>query len=171
VSYAKPVKRLDRIIEGLTFMREQRPDLNVQWTHIGDGPLLEALKRNAAEKGLQVQWLGQQTNRSVFEYYQTNPIDVFLNTSESEGVPVSIMEALSFGVPVVATDVGGTSEIVQNSVGFLLDPNFSNSEFLSALLAARQLSDRESTRAHFRRFCWAGALYPAFVTDIVAQLH
>ena len=47
----------------------------------------------------------------------------FVNVSESEGIPVSIMEAASFGIPIIATDVGGTSEIVDNSNGFLIENN------------------------------------------------
>ena len=40
--------------------------------------------------------------------------DLFVQVSSSEGVPVSIMEALSFGIPVLATNVGGVGEIVYN---------------------------------------------------------
>jgi glycosyltransferase involved in cell wall biosynthesis len=48
------------------------------------------------------------------------PVDVFINISMSEGVPVSIMEAQSFGLPVIATDVGGTKEIMTATNGILL---------------------------------------------------
>ncbi|NCO54621.1 MAG: glycosyltransferase, partial [Bacteroidetes bacterium] len=51
-------------------------------------------------------------------------VDLFINVSESEGIPVSIMEALSAGIPVIATNVGGTNEIVNNDVGFLIDKEF-----------------------------------------------
>ena len=57
-------------------------------------------------------------------YLNNNHVSVMLNTSISEGVPFSIMEAISFGIPVVATDVGGTSEIVDNIVGELIEPDF-----------------------------------------------
>jgi len=59
----------------------------------------------------------------VMEFYKTNPIDLFINVSSSEGIPVSIMEAQAFGVPVMATDVGGTAEIVNNENGILLPAN------------------------------------------------
>ena len=45
------------------------------------------------------------------------PVDLFLTVSANEGIPVSIMEAQSFGIPVIATDVGGISEIVNNVNG------------------------------------------------------
>ena len=67
------------------------------------------------------------------DFYRQNHIDLFINTSRSEGVPVSIMEAFSFGVPAIATDVGGTGEIVDNSVGKLLDVNVSPQEIANAI--------------------------------------
>lgn len=48
-------------------------------------------------------------NQLVYDFYRNNDVDVFVNLSESEGIPVSIIETISFGVPVVATDVGGNS--------------------------------------------------------------
>ena len=55
------------------------------------------------------------------KYYYENYIDLFINLSESEGIPVSIMEALSAGIPVLATNVGGTKEAVNNDNGFMID--------------------------------------------------
>ena len=56
------------------------------------------------------------------EYKILNP-DIFINLSSSEGIPVSIMEAMSYGIPCIATNVGGTCEIVNNKNGALLDEN------------------------------------------------
>ena len=50
-------------------------------------------------------------------------IDVFVNSSESEGIPVSIMEAMSAGVPSIAPNVGGISELVGKDCGILLSSN------------------------------------------------
>ena len=61
------------------------------------------------------------------------PVDLFLNVSEYEGVPVSVMEAQSFGIPVIATAVGGTPEIVNEENGFLLPENPSQDEIASAI--------------------------------------
>jgi glycosyltransferase involved in cell wall biosynthesis len=46
--------------------------------------------------------------------------DIFVLTSNYEGFPITILEAMSFGLPVIASDVGGVSEIVDNSVGYLI---------------------------------------------------
>jgi glycosyltransferase involved in cell wall biosynthesis len=57
-----------------------------------------------------------------------------VNVSASEGIPVSIMEAMSAYTPVIATDVDGNGEIVQDQYnGFLLSPDFTN-EHLAALI-------------------------------------
>ncbi|MBA3900251.1 MAG: glycosyltransferase, partial [Bacteroidetes bacterium] len=57
-------------------------------------------------------------------FYEENYVDLFINVSETEGIPVSIMEAQSAAIPVLATNVGGTSEIVDNENGFLIDKDF-----------------------------------------------
>ena len=64
------------------------------------------------------------SNEKVLDYYSQNYIDIFINVSDNEGIPVSIMEAMSAGIPVVATNVGGTSEIVNEKNGYLIDVDF-----------------------------------------------
>jgi len=68
----------------------------------------------------------------VINHYLQKSIDVFLSLSESEGgTPVSMMEAQSFGVPVIATNVGGVGEIViDKKTGFLLGDNPTETEFV-----------------------------------------
>ena len=86
--------------------------------------------------------MGNLENTEVFNFYKDNQIDVFINTSSSEGIPVSIMEAQSFGVPVIATDVGGTKEIVNSKNGFFLSSNPSNDEIASAIIDAANNNDK-----------------------------
>jgi glycosyltransferase involved in cell wall biosynthesis len=59
-------------------------------------------------------------NEAILSTYRERPFDLFVNVSSSEGVSVAIMEAMSCGIPVVATKVGGTSEIVSDQNGVLL---------------------------------------------------
>jgi len=59
---------------------------------------------------------------SVMDTYRNNAADLFVHTSRSEGSPFVIMEALSCGLPVAATDAGGVAELVDSSVGRLF-PN------------------------------------------------
>ncbi len=76
-------------------------------------------------KGSSVEFLftGNLTHKDVLNFYAQNQVDLFLNVSASEGIPVSIMEAMSYGIPTIATNVGGTSELVNTTNGFLLGVN------------------------------------------------
>jgi glycosyltransferase involved in cell wall biosynthesis len=169
ISYAKPVKRLHRIVGGLVALRARYPDIDVLWTHIGDGPELVKLKSLASQYGVEADFLGQLKNRQVLDYLAEAEIDAFINVSASEGVPVSIMEALSFGVPVLATDVGGTREIVEDRVGRLLPAEFSDDEFVQALIAVKDIKDRTLIRAHFYEVCAAESVFPRFVEEVLGS--
>lgn len=66
--------------------------------------------------------------------YEKESFDLFVNVSSSEGIPVSIMEAMSFGIPCIATDVGGSGEIVIDRYnGILLKDDFRIQDFIQAL--------------------------------------
>lgn len=119
-SALRPVKRVDLIIEAVALL--QAKGFEIHWTHIGDGELYEKLQKLAQKKLSEnsFHFAGFIRNHQVLDYYHENKVDVFLNVSESEGVPVSIMEAISIGLPVIATDVGGTKEIVEDEVNGIL---------------------------------------------------
>ncbi len=117
-----PLKRVPLIFEALNALT----DYTIEWTHIGDGPDFESLKeRIALEKRehLTVNLLGRIPNKEVLAFYKKHHFDMFVNMSTSEGVPVAIMEASSFNIPILATDVGSTAEEVPAQVGELLPAN------------------------------------------------
>jgi colanic acid/amylovoran biosynthesis glycosyltransferase len=145
-SYMVPVKRLHLIAEAL-----KQADFPVRWTHIGSGPLEQEIKDLASHLPSQIQteFLGQMDNEAIMNYYKTNDVSAFVNVSSSEGIPVSVMEACSFGVPVVATDVGGTGEAVSDGKnGFLIPADFSPDMLLKKLHMLKKLSNEE-----YDRFC------------------
>ena len=118
-SSVAPVKRVETIIPALELLARQAP---VQWTHFGGGSLLSDLEAAAASATkdapkLEIRTAGWVQNERVLDHLASGEADVFVNVSDSEGVPVSIMEALSFGIPVVATDAGGTREVVGRELG------------------------------------------------------
>jgi glycosyltransferase involved in cell wall biosynthesis len=114
-----PVKRVTLIID---LLAELEID-NLKWIHFGDGSLREEIEIYANEKlkHINFELRGVVPNNEILDFYSQNYVDLFINLSESEGIPVSIMEALSAGIPVLATDVGGTSEIVNDNFGFLIN--------------------------------------------------
>ena len=65
-------------------------------------------------------------NKDAMQYISKSDFEVLVNVSESEGLPVTMMEAMSFAIPVIATKVGGVSEIVKNGYNGLLIENDEN---------------------------------------------
>lgn len=131
-----PLKRVDLIYKSVIAFAEKRPRQSIKWTHIGGGPDLKLLKEMVASNNLQnlcVELSGGMKHDSVIEMYRRNKYNVFVNLSTNEGVPVSIMEAISFNIPVVATDVGGTSEIVTQDSGILVPENPSQLQVAEAI--------------------------------------
>ena len=84
--------------------------------------------------------MGKLSNKEVHDFYELNTVDLFINVSRSEGLPVSIMEAISYGIPVIATDVGGTSEIVSEKDGFLISANPEIQEIRNCIKKYSELS-------------------------------
>lgn len=122
------LKRLDVLMDAL----REWDNGNINWTHIGDGPLLDSYKQVAMDVmennvKVHIDFVGRIPNDAVKAYYASHPIDIFLNLSDIEGLPISIMEAISYGIPVIATNVGGTSEIVNPKTGYLIEPDITPS--------------------------------------------
>jgi len=126
-----PVKRVHLIVELLNELCFK----NLRWVHFGDGFLRPKIEQLAEEKLLHIEFefRANVTNAEILDFYHENYVDLFINVSESEGIPVSIMEALSAGIPVLATDVGGTSEVVNEKVGFLIPKNFEIHEVVNII--------------------------------------
>ncbi|WP_061039773.1 glycosyltransferase [Vibrio coralliirubri] len=124
VSYVKPVKRVLLIAEMINNFALNNPNKQIRWTHFGDGVEFEKLKLYVSDFKANVELMGMTSNHDILEFYANNYVDIFVNLSLSEGVPVSIMEAISFGIPVIATDSGGVNEIVNEDVGALVELNF-----------------------------------------------
>lgn len=142
-SYVVPVKRIDLLIQGLKELGQKHPEGSFEWVHIGYGPLKEQMEETAKKclpSNISFRFLGYVPD--VISIYQNNCVDVFINVSSSEGIPVSIMEAQSCGIPVIATAVGGTPEIVSNDVGILLSKNPTPQEIADAIWMLKKDSSK-----------------------------
>jgi colanic acid/amylovoran biosynthesis glycosyltransferase len=149
-AYARPVKRLHLIAQALGYMTQP-----VIWTHLGDGTELDHLRDlcRSLPAGVKARLLGRVDKSDIAKFYEENPCDVFVNTSSSEGVPVSIMEAMGAGIPVLATDVGGNSEIVGSDVGELLPADLQPQTLADALNRFNSLEPEK--KLALRRNCRA----------------
>lgn len=130
------VKGVDVLLEALRLVgaQGQRPHLDI----VGDGPDRARLERRVRDLGLtgQVSFLGYLDQAQVRE--RLRQTDVFALPSFAEGVPVVLMEAMAARVPVLATNVMGVSELVDDGVvGFLVPPGDARAlaERLQALIA------------------------------------
>lgn len=105
-----PAKRVDRFLESLALARREVPAL--RGVVVGDGPERGALERRAGELGLgpAVAFLGSRAD--VPSLLAT--VDVLVLSSDDEGFPNVLLEAMDAGRPVVATDVGDVREVVRD---------------------------------------------------------
>ena len=107
------VKRFHIFLDILAMLNSHVP---VKGILLGDGPEKSRLEQQALEIGAPVEFTGHV--QSIEPYLRK--CDLFLHTSRNEGIPNVVMEAMSNGIPVVATNAGGTSEIITDSKnGFL----------------------------------------------------
>lgn len=95
------------------------PGLSWSCDFVGEGPLLESARRRAAELGLsdRVRFLGHSDQvEAVLQESQ-----IFTLVTHWEGLPLSIIEAMRAGLPVIASDVGGVNELIEDyDTGFLI---------------------------------------------------
>lgn len=135
ISYLVKLKRINLIIDSLS----EIDSFSVEWTHIGEGKIFEDLKNYAFKKlsnKTNIKWdfKGNMTKSNIYKFLTENSFDAFINVSSTEGIPVSMMEAMSFGIPVIGTNVGGVTEIIENNInGFLLSPNPSTQEITNTI--------------------------------------
>jgi glycosyltransferase involved in cell wall biosynthesis len=103
-----PIKDLSTFLEACTFVRKSFPDTH--FAVVGDGEERSLLERRCEELGLASSvhfygWLSDM--RTVY-----GDLDVVVNSSRNEGTPVALIEAMAAGLPVVATRVGGTPDLL-----------------------------------------------------------
>jgi L-malate glycosyltransferase len=120
---------------------------NVHFVLVGDGPLRSEIEHQAATLGIadHVHLLGDRTDVSRL----ISGFDLVVLASLHEGLPNAVMEAMTACVPVVATAVGGTKELITDGeTGFLVPPANSAAlaERITSALANREVSHRIALR-------------------------
>ena len=155
-SNLKPVKQINFIAEVISKLS---CEIDVHWTHIG-GNNSELHKYINKYKKLVndniIDFKGNMSHNEVIEFYKNRHFDLFINLSKSEGISQSIMEAISCGIPAIATNVGGTPEIVKNNIsGFLVDKIDSEEIICNKIISYYNLNNqykmklRKSTRKYW----------------------
>jgi glycosyltransferase involved in cell wall biosynthesis len=166
-----PLKRVDQIAEALE--RVRRP---VTWIHIGDGPSRSSVERTVSRLShtIRVELTGALSHAEVLSTYRERKPSVFVSLSQSEGTPVVVMEAMSAGVPVIATAVGGVPEMVSHRQnGLLLDPDPEVADVSEAIETFADMPEAAyRTYAHAAWSTWndhfnADRNYPRFIEDVL----
>jgi glycosyltransferase involved in cell wall biosynthesis len=141
--------------------------VDYKWIHFGDGSPEEiSVVKKAIEKyQVNGELKGYVSNSDLMSFYKENTVNLFVNVSSSEGIPFSIMEAMSFGIPCMATDVGGNSEIVDENNGFLIPAGFNPkiaANNINSLSPKTQNSKREQAFKRWEEKFNAERNYKAF---------
>ncbi|MCF8095225.1 MAG: glycosyltransferase [Desulfobacteraceae bacterium] len=126
-----PVKDYPLMVEIARAIKE-RGFSSVRFELAGEGPQRSLLEERISSYGLEDVFLLRGHVSDMDEFYSC--IDVFLNTSVHEGIPMSILEAMSHGVPVVAPRVGGIREIITDGVDGFLVPGRNPADFAEKVI-------------------------------------
>lgn len=179
-SNTAPVKRLDLIARAVALLAEK--GYPIRWLHVGDTQMPEgSLSDLLTQFGCTPAVLtatghvpADQVRKQISEF---SP-HVFVNASSTEGVPVAVMEAFSLGLPVIATNAGGTGEIVTDTHnGTLLPVEITADDLADALRNFAQLpaatvqSYRTAALTTWRSNCDAHCNYEAFSRALIGLSH
>lgn len=138
-----PLKRVELIVEGLS----QITDTKVKWIHFGDGEELEKIEALAGKlldrkENISYRFAGRVDNQTVMNFYRDNSIGCFITTTSTEGNPVSVQEALSFGIPVIGTTVSDIPLMIEGN-GVLLSEDPKPEEVAEAIMKIADASEAE----------------------------
>lgn len=170
------LKRIDLIFDSIAAiikgnsMEDKLYDFGyrkIEWKHFGGGKELSDLKEYTRKELLSlkdkkiefdVDFCGYTPIEKILNYYTTNFVDLAILLSKSEAAPLSLQEAISFGIPIVATDVGGIREIYESSndrIGFITSPHPHKEEIAQIVFDFMMLKpDVRNNISHSAYLCW-----------------
>lgn len=165
-----PLKRIPLIAQSLKEL-----EVKFHWTHFGDGPERPEVEKQVLEilPADNFTFKGYLSNSELMEYYRQHPVDLFVNMSILEGIPVSMMEAISFGIPVVGFDLCGIPEVVGENTGKLLGVHLTPSDTAKEIATlinfkSRNQKVRMKIRSFWQRKYQAALNYEMF-SNLIAE--
>jgi glycosyltransferase involved in cell wall biosynthesis len=162
-----PLKDHATLLRALALTRLHHP--NVQLWIVGDGPLEFSLRKLSDELGLKecVTFFGEQADVSPFML----AADLFVSSSVTEGLPVSLLEAMSVGLPALVTDVGGMGEIARLSGAVTLVPSSDPERMAGALCDAVVRRQELPKMGRLASFCYEQYFRPERMSDDYMSLY
>jgi glycosyltransferase involved in cell wall biosynthesis len=167
VTRLAPQKRNDLVVEAFALIRRTRPQAELHI--VGDGPDLASLQRRIVELGVEgaVHLLGRRDDVPEI----LSRAACFVMTSDYEGCPISVIEAMAAGLPVVATDVGGVPELVADGSSGLLVPPGAAPRVAAAVETMLADPARAGEMGHAGRAIARGRLSHERMMDAVLALY
>ncbi|MBK7666193.1 MAG: glycosyltransferase [Sphingobacteriaceae bacterium] len=141
-------KRVELIADVLNLVT-----IPVTWIHFGwEGETADAFEKLKAKceklpKNIKVVLKGEVSYNELLEFYKTTSVNLFVTLSRSEGLPVSVIEAVSFGIPVLATDVMGLPDVVTEDSGIVIRPDLKKEKMAEVIT---QFASGTKNTAEFR---------------------
>lgn len=173
-----PEKRVGMIFDFMRALAVARREVSIEWLHVGDGPERASVEMKIAShpvENLNVTLLGRLDNVAVQRIYAERPVDWTMLLSSSEGGhPIAACESLAYGVPVVATQVGGLGEMIDDDCGLLLSANPTEEEFVRGIipyLDSEYRTERLRQGAYEKwRNCYDASVLRASFADEISKL-
>jgi glycosyltransferase involved in cell wall biosynthesis len=141
VAVFRTQKRLDRWLQIAQQVLKQTTE--VQFVLIGDGPLRESIQQQAATLGIKDAVLMPGLQKEMYNWFAAT--DVFLMSSDWEGLPIALLEAMSMGCVPVVSDAGGIPEVVTEECGVVYEKE--NIERAAAAILSLE-KDRRALKAY-----------------------
>ncbi|MDM8536267.1 glycosyltransferase [Desulfobacterales bacterium HSG17] len=125
-------KGFKEIIDSAVLLKEKKSKFKIKYLILGKGHHLEDIEKYADERGVKDSFifLGYKFNVNFY----MSAMDVFILPSYREGLPISLLEAMAFGIPSIATNIRGNRELIINRKTGILVPIKDSSKLAEAIL-------------------------------------
>ncbi|MCK4261031.1 MAG: glycosyltransferase [Halanaerobiales bacterium] len=130
VGRLEPVKNPDLLLRATSLVKKRFPNLKVLF--VGKGSLRDSLEKLAEGLGLKENIIFAGEKKNVFPFLSL--MEVFILCSNIEGLSLALIEAMSAGIPVIGTKVGGIPEIIENGINGILIPPDNPEAFAEAII-------------------------------------
>lgn len=139
-------KAPDIVIDAINILNKNEDKIQANLIWMGDGKFKNTMLINAKEKGLDknIKFVGNVSKQLVFEYL--NSSDLFILASRTEGLPRAIIEAMSIGIPIIGTKVGGIPELIEESVLIEKNDAFSLAKKIKELATNEDFYNQQAKR-------------------------
>lgn len=148
-------KRVYRIVEALGLI----DDISIRWFHFGSGEQEDEIRKLSADlignkQNIEYELKGYVRNEELHDYYRSNYVDAFVTASSSEGNPVSVMEAMSYGIPVIAPSICNFPNMIKDC-GITVPETCEAGELADAIRKLANMTADEITELRDNaRKCW-----------------